>query len=116
MKKQSSKKQVKKVQKNKSKMVSKQKKSAINQEKYEKKIGRMVIIFALSTVLMVVSTYAWFIGMKTVRVSDFEVKIAAIDGLSLSLTGEEDSWTDSITINKANHQYASWKTHLPLYS
>ena len=52
--------------------------------------------FILST-----GTYAWFVGMKTVNVSSFDVEIAAIDGLSLSLDGVK--WADTVEINKENY-------------
>ena len=71
-------------------------------EKRQKtKTKKLFVICSLIGVLLTVSTYAWFIGMKTVNVEAFDVTIAAIDGLSLSLDGK--TWSDTVTINKANH-------------
>ena len=53
--------------------------------KHARRIKRLALICTLCTVILVVSTYAWFVGMKTVNVSTFDVQIAATDGLSLSL-------------------------------
>ena len=45
------------------------------------KTKKLFVICSLIGVLLTVSTYAWFIGMKTVNVETFDVKIAAIDSL-----------------------------------
>jgi len=70
-------------------------------KRHTRRIKRLALICTLCTVILVVSTYAWFIGMKTVNVSSFDVEIAATDGLSLSLNGKY--WSDSVTINKDNY-------------
>ena len=64
------------------------------------KTKKLFVICSLIGVLLTVSTYAWFIGMKTVNVETFDVKIAAIDSLSLSLNGKD--WSDTVTINADN--------------
>ena len=71
-------------------------------KKHERRMKKLIVGSALCAVVLTVSTYAWFIGMKTVNVSSFDVSIAAIDGLSLSLDG--DKWSDKVEINKANHK------------
>ena len=53
-------------------------------KKHEKRMKKLIVGCALCAIVLTVSTYAWFIGMKTVNVSSFDVSIAAIDGLSLS--------------------------------
>ena len=70
-------------------------------KKHEKRVRKMIIACCLCGIILSASTYAWFIGMKTVNVTPFEVNIAAIDGLALSLDGE--TWSDTVTINEANH-------------
>ncbi len=67
-----------------------------------KRTRNMVIVCALMALLLTTGTYAWFIGMKTVNLSSFDVEIASIDGLSLSLDGVK--WADTVTINKENYQ------------
>ena len=69
--------------------------------KHIKRARRMVIAVVLMAFILGAGTYAWFIGMKTVNVSSFDVEIAAIDGLSLSLNGT--TWSDTVTINKTNY-------------
>ena len=51
-------------------------------KKHTKKIKRLIFASFSSMLLLGVVTYAWFVGMKTVNVSTFDVKIAAIDSLS----------------------------------
>ena len=69
--------------------------------KHIKRARRMIITCALMALILSTGTYAWFIGMKTVNVSSFDVEIAAIDGLSLSLDGVR--WSDTVEINKDNY-------------
>lgn len=70
-------------------------------KKHEKRIKKLIVVCSLCAIILTVSTYAWFIGMKTVNVSPFEVKIAAIDSLALSLDGV--SWSESVEINQTNY-------------
>ena len=70
-------------------------------KKQENKVKKLIVACGICAIILTVSTYAWFIGMKTVNVSAFEVNIASIDGLSLSLNGVD--WYDEVTINEANH-------------
>ena len=69
--------------------------------KHIKRARRMILTSAFMALLLSTGTYAWFIGMKTVNVSSFDVEIAAIDGLFLSLDGVK--WADSVSINKENY-------------
>ena len=55
--------------------------------KRNRKIRNLVLICVMSALLLTVGTYAWFIGMQTVKVNSFEVKIAGVDNLMLSLDG-----------------------------
>ena len=66
--------------------------------KHARRVKRLSLIVTLCAIILVVSTYAWFIGMRTVNVSTFDVQIAATDGLSLSLDGI--TWKETIDINK----------------
>ena len=64
-------------------------------KKHEKRMKKLIVGCGLCAVVLTVSTYAWFIGMKTVNVSSFDVEIAAIDGLWLSLDGSDWQKTPS---------------------
>ena len=54
-------------------------------EKHSKKVRKLAVICLLIAIFLSVSTYAWFIGMKTVKVSEFDINIATTEGLFLSL-------------------------------
>ena len=69
--------------------------------KHENRVKKLIVGCGLCAVILTVSTYAWFIGMKTVNVEAFNVKIAAIDGLSLSLDGV--AWSETVEINEDNY-------------
>ena len=56
-------------------------------KKHTKKIRNLVALCALCGVVLSVSTYAWFIGMKTVNVTSFDIDIATTEGLFLSMDG-----------------------------
>ena len=74
--------------------------------KHEKRVKRLILGCGLCAIILSVSTYAWFIGMKTVNVSSFDVTIAAIDSLSLSLDGK--TWSDTVSISKETYSKNSY--------
>lgn len=70
-------------------------------KKHESRVKKLVVACGLCAIILTVSTYAWFIGMKTVNVSAFDVEIAAIDGLELSLDG--NTWSTTVSIDDSNY-------------
>ncbi len=68
--------------------------------KHSKKIRNLVVICLLLAIMLSVSTYAWFIGMKTVNVEGFDIKIATTEGLFLSMDGEH--WSYTLDVNEAD--------------
>src|SRR5690554_3536050 len=63
-----------------------------------RRVRNLIIIFALTAVIVSVSTYAWFIGMRTVGVSSFDVNISSTESLMLSLDGVD--WDYTVSINE----------------
>ena len=61
-------------------------------KKQARRIKNLVLLCALCAVVLTVSTYAWFIGMKTVNVSSFDIDIATTEGLFLSMNGKDWSY------------------------
>lgn len=61
-------------------------------EKHTKKVRNLVAFCSLCAILLSVSTYAWFIGMTKVNVSEFEINVATTEGLFLSMDGENWSY------------------------
>ena len=72
-----------------------------------KKIKRLIAICSLSSLIFIVATYAWFIGMRSVSVSSFEIEIASTDSLLLSLDGSK--WDTTVTIDSTNFQTVSYE-------
>ena len=72
-----------------------------------RKIRNLVVLFSLTSVFLSVSTYAWFIGMRTVNVSSFDVQIATTDSLLLSLNGLE--WNNTANISKSTLAEVSYE-------
>lgn len=68
--------------------------------KRTKRIKNLIVICTLSSMVFIVATFAWFIGMRTVNVSSFDVSIATTDSLLLSLDGKK--WDTTVTINSTN--------------
>lgn len=68
--------------------------------KHEKRLKKLILTCLLLAVVLTVGTYAWFIGMQTVSVDAFEVKIAAVEDLALSLDGTSNSWSTELTIDE----------------
>ena len=66
--------------------------------KHEKRLKKLVLTCLLLAVFLTVGTYAWFIGMQTVSVDAFEVKIATVEDLALSLDGS--SWSTDLTVTE----------------
>ena len=68
--------------------------------KKKKRILHLALIFTFTAIVFGTATYAWFIGMRTVNVTPFEVQIASTESLQLSLDGV--TWADTVAINGSN--------------
>ena len=64
-----------------------------------KRIRNLVVLSSIWMVFLSVSTYAWFIGMKTVNVTRFDIDIATTEGLFLSMDGK--SWSYKLDAKNA---------------
>ena len=78
--------------------------------KKNKKIKKLIAICTLSSLVFIVATYAWFIGMRSVNVSSFEIEIASTDSLLLSLNGS--TWDTTVTINSSNFNSVSYANNV----
>ena len=61
-------------------------------KKQARRLRNLVMICSMCAIVLMVSTYAWFIGMKTVKVSSFDIDIATTEGLFLSMNGKDWSY------------------------
>ncbi|MFA5602992.1 MAG: hypothetical protein WDA21_04640, partial [Bacilli bacterium] len=58
----------------------------------------LIVITSLTAIILGVSTFAWFVGMRTVNVSSFDIEVAVTESLELSLDG--DTWSQTLTFDK----------------
>ena len=68
--------------------------------RHNRRIKNLVMVTSLSAVVLIASTYAWFVGLQAVNVSPFEIEIAAADSLELSINGSE--WSETLTLTREN--------------
>jgi len=74
-----------------------------------RRLGGLIFISAAATMIVISATLAWFIGLRTVNVSSFEVSIDTVDSLSLSLNGLD--WDSSIDISSGTLEAVSYGGH-----
>ena len=74
--------------------------------KHEKRLRMLILAVVVCTFILGASTYAWFIGMRTVNVSSFDVSIATTESLMLSIDGK--TWTENLEINGENYNTAAY--------
>ena len=67
--------------------------------KKSRKIRKLILACTLSAVVLIVSTYTWFIGIQTVKVNPFEINVATTEGLFLSMDGE--TWVYNLDVVEA---------------
>ena len=70
-----------------------------NNKRDNRRLKKLIAICVICAVVLVVSTYAWFIGMKTVSVNEFEIEIATTEGLFLSMDGQK--WSYKLDVKSA---------------
>ena len=73
-------------------------------KQYTRRVRNLVFIFVITAILVSVSTYAWFIGMRTVNVEEFDVEVAGTESLWLSV--DAINFAPTVTINKDNYSIA----------
>ncbi len=76
-------------------------------QRHDNRVRNLVGISALSAIVLLVATFAWFIGMQTVTVTSFDIEVAVVDGLMLSLDGRK--WDTTVTINEDNFNIDSYE-------
>ncbi len=70
-----------------------------DRKRKNKRVKKLIAICVICAVVLMVSTYAWFIGMKTVTVNSFDIDIATTEGLYLSMDG--NTWTTTLDAKEA---------------
>ena len=52
------------------------------------KIFFLIVVIAVTAVILIVETYAWFVGLSTVNTNSFNINVSTGGGLEISLDGE----------------------------
>lgn len=73
-------------------------------KKHENRVKKLTAMVILCAVVLSVSTYAWFIGMKTVNINSFDINIKSTEGLFLSMDGK--NWSYNLNVDKTANPYA----------
>jgi len=69
-----------------------------SKEKVKRRAGKLFIGIGLTSVILIVATYAWFIGTTEVMVNEFEVNVRSSDGLQVSL--DAVTWAESVDVGE----------------
>ncbi len=62
------------------------------------KSKKILFAMGITLIVLIVATYAWFIGITKVTVDPFEVNVMTTEGLQISLDGEH--WESLLHVNK----------------
>lgn len=63
-----------------------------------RKIALLFLLTGITAVLLVVETYAWFVGLTTIAVQDFEIGVSSEVDFEMSLDGK--TWDTKLTISE----------------
>lgn len=64
----------------------------------KKRLNSLLMMLVLTAMLLIFSTYAWFSSNKEVSITGIKAKVAAAEGLQISLDAEK--WTNNLTVNE----------------
>ena len=78
-----------------------------------RKILSLLFLTGLSSVILIVGTYAWFVGTSVAKVESFELGISTGDELLLSLDGKTWNKDLSFDSSKIETAYTGNTNHLP---
>ena len=81
----------------------------------KQRLNNLLIVLLLSSMLLVMSTYAWFTANKTVNIDSIDVKVSTTSGLQISADGEDwKTVLDKTDLVKAKAgKYAEATNQLP---
>ena len=70
-----------------------------SRKRAHKRTLKILAVSGITLVALIVATYAWFVGITTVYVENFNVEVEALQGLQISLDGETwNNYTEGITM------------------
>ena len=54
----------------------------------KRKVFLLIIVTAITAIVLIVETYAWFVGLSTVNTNSFNINVSSDSGLEVSLNGQ----------------------------
>lgn len=63
-----------------------------------RKIALLFFLTGLTAILLIVETYAWFVGTTTIKANSFEIGVSSGDAFEMSLDGS--TWKQELTITR----------------
>lgn len=63
-----------------------------------RKIALLFFLTGLTAILLIVETYAWFVGTTTIKANSFEIGVSSGDAFDMSLDGS--TWKQELTITR----------------
>ena len=71
-----------------------------SRRRQRRKLAWLFTLTGITAVVLIVETYAWFIGTGSIQTSEFQIGVSTEKSLFLSLDG--DKWSENLTISKEN--------------
>ena len=71
-----------------------------SRKRQRRKLAWLFTLTGITAVVLIVETYAWFIGTGSIQTSEFQIGVSTEKSLFLSLDGER--WSENLTISKEN--------------
>lgn len=71
-----------------------------NKKRQKRKLAWLLGLTGITAIVLIVETYAWFIGTGSIYTSEFEIGVSTEKSLFLSLDG--DNWSENLTISEEN--------------
>jgi len=71
-----------------------------NKKRQKRKLAWLFALTGVTAIVLIVETYAWFIGTGSIYTSEFEIGVSTEKSLFLSLDGE--NWSENLTISREN--------------
>ena len=72
-----------------------------DKKQLHRRVFKMISVAGITLIVLIVATYAWFIGITTVNVEQFQVQIETLEGLQISFDG--DNFADTASIDSTNY-------------
>lgn len=74
----------------------------VEQKRRKRRTKKLIFMIGATAIVFVVATYAWFLGISQVNVENFEISVKSAEGLTLSISGLPNSYTQDLTFTESD--------------